>query len=408
MSLYTKEIEDITYQDVTEFCKERHQESIHLDYKEKINSASLAKTLAAMANTWGGIVIVGVEDEDSKPKLPVQGITYKRGLREQINDIVFGNVTPPIFTEVKVCPDEKGDKALIVIKVPQSNTTPHAVKDNTSIYLRTNTGNKPEEKLASIKRISWLAERHQKSTELKESFYQTAERRSAMLCRRAGQDTGQIDTSFSIMPLYPYDILTDYKALPNDILTRMQVSGWGVSEFPLSQKSSCSAFSSVQHGFCHFFQRSFYGLFYNEISQYGFYCHKTKLRKKRDSENKQDIFPLKYLLSRLDLFLTSAIKFYTEIGYWGLLELKVSLDNMEGIPFGDIPKREESYFNNSESFSNGSVDDSINLTKEIVYKELKKNHTELLFDIVKEVGWAGGLESISADDMQYYYDNHKK
>ena len=89
--LYTKEIKKITFQDIVDFCKEKHRETIHLDYKQEIDS-SLAKTIAAMANTWGGVIVIGVEDEDSKPKLPVKGILYKEHLREQINNIILGNI----------------------------------------------------------------------------------------------------------------------------------------------------------------------------------------------------------------------------------------------------------------------------------------------------------------------------
>jgi len=68
--LYTKTIERITFEDVVNFCAERHRESTYLDYKRQIDN-SLAKTIAAMANTWGGLVIIGVEDEDSRPRHPV-------------------------------------------------------------------------------------------------------------------------------------------------------------------------------------------------------------------------------------------------------------------------------------------------------------------------------------------------
>ncbi len=406
MLLYTKKIEEITYQDVIDFCEEKHRESIHLDYKREINNASLPKTMAAMANTWGGVIIIGVEDKDSTPELPVQGIAYKKGLRERINNIVLGRITPPIFPEVQICSDEKEENALIVIRVPQSDTTPHAIKDNTKVYIRTDTSNEPEE-LANVDRILWLTEKRKKSTELKESFYQSAKERSVVLCKRFKQDPRCIDTSFSIVPLYPFDILADYQELPNNILTKMQVSRWGVVQFPLPRNNSDCIFSPVQHGFCRLFQHSILGLLYDELNQYGFYYHKTKIRSKKDTEGGHDVFHLGHLLSRLDLFLASAIEFYAEIGYWGFLELKVSLDNIENVPFGNIPNETNLSLKTEEPFNNGSVDDSINLTETIMYQNLKKNYTESLFDIVKRVGWAAGLENVNTNDMQRYYDAYK-
>src|SRR5271157_5965668 len=99
--LYTKTIERITFEDVVNFCAERHRESIHLDYKREIDN-SLAKTIAAMANTWGGLILVGVEDDDSRPMLPVEGMYYQERLRERINNIILGNITPPVFPEIQI------------------------------------------------------------------------------------------------------------------------------------------------------------------------------------------------------------------------------------------------------------------------------------------------------------------
>ncbi|MBZ9572486.1 ATP-binding protein [Patescibacteria group bacterium] len=67
--LFTKEITKITYQDVVEFCNQRIAESINLDYKKDF-PRDLEKSISAFANTTGGLIIIGVEEEDSKPKLP--------------------------------------------------------------------------------------------------------------------------------------------------------------------------------------------------------------------------------------------------------------------------------------------------------------------------------------------------
>src|SRR3989344_7773262 len=209
--LYTKDIEKITFQDVLDFCNQKYRETIHLDYKQEINSG-LAKTIAAMANTWGGLIIIGVEDEDSTPKLPIKGIEYKEHLREQINNIVLGNIMPPVFPEIQICPDEKNKKALIVIRVPQSNHSPHAIRSNTRIYIRTDTSNEPEE-FATIDRILWLVDRRKKSTELKDGFYETAEKRFNTLCKKDGVVIQHTDAIFSICPPYPFEALIDYRKL---------------------------------------------------------------------------------------------------------------------------------------------------------------------------------------------------
>jgi len=227
--LYTKTIEAVDFQDVVEFCEQKHRETIHLDYKQDINR-SLAKTIAAMANTWGGLIIIGVEDDDSKPKLPVVGIKYEKSLREKINNIILGNVMPPVFPEMQVCQSKDGKNALIVIRVPQSNLTPHAIKNNTKVYIRTDTSNEPEE-LADIDRIQWLVDRREKSVQLSDSFSEKALRRSYALLKKNGIKNPPVDAIFSMCPLYPFEALVDFKRLREEIIGKISVNGWD-SSFP--------------------------------------------------------------------------------------------------------------------------------------------------------------------------------
>src|SRR3989339_276494 len=101
--LFTKPIEQISYDDVVLFCEQQISEGINLDYKYDFPN-NLEKTIAAFANTFGGLVIIGVEDKDSKPKLPANGIKYVRGLQERVIKIILDNISPPIFPEIQVCP----------------------------------------------------------------------------------------------------------------------------------------------------------------------------------------------------------------------------------------------------------------------------------------------------------------
>ena len=94
--LFTKEITKITFEDVVNFCNQQISESVSLDYKKDFPS-DLEKTISAFANTMGGLVIIGVGDKDSKPKLPVKGLEYQEGFRERVNSIILGNIYPPIF-----------------------------------------------------------------------------------------------------------------------------------------------------------------------------------------------------------------------------------------------------------------------------------------------------------------------
>ena len=59
--IYTAPIETVTWKDVEDFCAQGTREGAYLDYKQDFPT-DLAKTIAAMANTLGGIVIIGVAE----------------------------------------------------------------------------------------------------------------------------------------------------------------------------------------------------------------------------------------------------------------------------------------------------------------------------------------------------------
>src|ERR1700690_200309 len=181
MALYRKQIEQITWDEIETFCQQGIAEGAYLDYKADFPE-NLYKTIAAMANTFGGIVIIGVgEDKDNKPVVPLTGIEFKKGLSERVMNIILTNITPPVFPEIQPCPSADGEKALVLIRIPQSHQGPHAVMKNTKVYLRTGNRNNPEE-LADIDRILWLVDHRRKSEQLRERLLVKANDRFKSLC----------------------------------------------------------------------------------------------------------------------------------------------------------------------------------------------------------------------------------
>ena len=82
--LYTKPIDEINWDDVAAFCEQRIPEGSYLDYKEDF-PRSLEKTIAAMANTIGGVILIGVaEDQESKPQVPIGDILPIHPCSDQI------------------------------------------------------------------------------------------------------------------------------------------------------------------------------------------------------------------------------------------------------------------------------------------------------------------------------------
>ena len=91
--LYNKPINQITWDDVDQFCKQGIEENAYLDYKKDFPN-DLEKTMSAMANTLGGIILIGVEEDiNNKSKLPIQGIVFQKGLSERVLNIILSIIT---------------------------------------------------------------------------------------------------------------------------------------------------------------------------------------------------------------------------------------------------------------------------------------------------------------------------
>lgn len=397
--LYTKKIEEITYKDITDFCDEQIRENISLDYKEAVDSG-IAKTIAAMANTWGGLIIIGVEDADSKPKLPIKGIEFKEHLHEQINNIILGNITPPVFPEIQVCSSDDDKIALAVIRVPQSNTTPHVIRGNTKVYIRTDTSNEPEE-LATIDRVLWLVNKRNKSVELKNDFFDKAQLRLQKLTgKKVPIEHG--DFIMSATPLYPFEVMIDYRKLRNGILDQIKTQGYNQSfptnvhyaRFEPSQNGSHSLIYTQDDGF----------VSYEEMNHFGFFYHRedvVRSEKKEDGEMQHICYPI-HILVALDLFLQSMEKFYSALGYWGFIEIRIILNNIGSVSFTDIPAPRGKYKIDREFRT--PIDSILSINKELLIKDLSEKRMELVISIFTELAWAIGFPWIDGGKIKELFE----
>ncbi len=179
IDLFKADLDNITFSDIELFTgihpsgssrpeNERPPEGIRLDYKVDMPD-DIGKTVAAFANTYGGIIMLGIEEAEYPPRSKKQkqnipkaipGITTKGGdIKSRITNKIVATVYPrPYFSISRpVEIPDLTDKAVVVIRVEESWTTPHMfIKDNKNeIKIRVNDNNFP----ASLHEIEWLFER---------------------------------------------------------------------------------------------------------------------------------------------------------------------------------------------------------------------------------------------------------
>jgi len=389
--LFTKEITKITFEDVLNFCNERIKESINLDYKKDFPS-DLEKTIAAFANTMGGLIIIGVDENDGKPKFPVEGLEYKEGFSERITNIILSNIYPPIFPEIQVC-EPVEDKTFVIIRVPQSNMTPHFIRHRTQIYIRTNDINHPEE-LAPAEQIEWLRDKRKKSEELRELLYTNAlERYNNYLKLHNSSGISFGEATISIAPLYPsnpYKSPQEIKEIANEI----KAMGYGY-EFPYSFYEA----RPIEGGAAKFFyNKDNQYIEYTELNQFGLLYYKKDLgSQEEESEGKTGKIKKIYLvqiIALIDLFLEASANFYERLGYWGLVKFKLSLEKLLGIKSIGIGRQ---LFFEKENIS---IDNKLNKDREYYVNDIKKRRIELLIELIKDIGWSLGWDYITEDEIK--------
>jgi Putative DNA-binding domain len=211
MSIWTKPMAAIDFADVDAFCRMGQEEGIRLDYKGEW-PGDLAKTIAAFANTLGGMIMLGV-DADTVTNKPVwppapivpprKGLPIEPGLAERVIQLARDNIYPPVLPDVSaVIPNGLlPGQAVVVIRVPQSREAPHAVERRRKVYVYDRTGNQNDpHQLADIDHIQYLLNRRQRLDSEREESLRKATDRSLSLLARSTMPLRW----FSVTPFYPW------------------------------------------------------------------------------------------------------------------------------------------------------------------------------------------------------------
>lgn len=118
---------------VEDLILERVVESTRLDYKKGFDPNAVIHSICAFANdidnTGGGYIIIGIEEENGKPKIPVQGINDNE-IDKILKDLIgYCNQIVPRYLPI-VEPIKFQNKNLIIIWAPAGYGRPYKVPEN--------------------------------------------------------------------------------------------------------------------------------------------------------------------------------------------------------------------------------------------------------------------------------------
>jgi hypothetical protein len=391
--MFSLPIDAITFDDVNNFCQTRAREGLVLDYKVDFPER-LEKTIASFANTYGGHILIGVgETATGGPVLPVIGVPLQPGLRERVLAIALQAIHPPVYPEVRVLEFPSpgataSDRAVVVVRVHESEDDAHAVEGGTAVYLRVDNISNRFTRKATIEEIGWLTNKRQKSIALKDQLIRTAEARSvnyAVAWRSAGHlstDEPKCDFKLWTVPKFPRSELLS----PRQLL-EISRTDWkqriGNIEFP--RGSALPIADGIR-----FPDSPTRAYWYTEVNRFGLIYTRMGLL----SSAQEDGINCKILAQ----FLVAGLKFsghlYKVLGYFGLMDFHLSVS----------PTRNRyPYFWEGSAFEDKRcLDLSVTVTFSDTVGNMRDSLIERANDSYREFLWAFGMnisEEIAASNF---------
>lgn len=121
---------------------ERLSEGWTLDFKEQW-SDEMVKHAAAFANTFGGLLIVGVQENGGKPQ-EIVGVQLKPELKTQIASSISANISPtPSFAIAECVHPDDATRRIAVVRIRNVNKLHYYMKGDKPIYVRNEDQSKP-------------------------------------------------------------------------------------------------------------------------------------------------------------------------------------------------------------------------------------------------------------------------
>jgi schlafen family protein len=254
LDLFAAPLDTVTATDVIDFLSrvEVNEEGPRLEYKAADSSGGIPhdtalKVIIAFANTYGGVLILGVEANRTTNR-PVrwEGVQLTKGLEETVTAMCSSSIFPPVIPEVHVYPLKSDpalstdDKAFVIVRVAPSLAAPHADKEN-RFFVRVNS----QCRLADLPTLKFLLNRQQQHAEMAAQLVKAVRERGASIRQRFRPELdthlqqrwrpGSHRIYFELIPLdSPTDLLSfDYNEnarAPRDqhIIHRFSERGWFV------------------------------------------------------------------------------------------------------------------------------------------------------------------------------------
>ena len=323
--MFTKSAANITFSDIEEFCRES-DEGVRVEYKREIQH--IPKVVSSFANTLGGIFIIGVEtDQNNRVKFPIQGISNRNGISEQIQQSALTGIYPAVIPEVIICDVPNTDNVVVIIRVDESSQAPHAIQNSTRVYVRTGSITQPydEPQLSEIDRIEYMLKRREDSqTTARQILERTEERIKSLF------DTNEPNLTAIARPVFPHRPII----ATADIYDFASKNGLVWNNYS-SRVAGGFFVSTIRDNDSNFALRNSYVCW--ELNEYGIVYHRIKLEKRTSTfahRGTEEHLDFRQIVSTIGELIQKAQSFYKKCEYLGNIEITVQSREVFGEKLG--------------------------------------------------------------------------
>ncbi|MCU1240468.1 MAG: putative transcriptional regulator [Candidatus Acidoferrum typicum] len=320
--MFSIPIEEITFDDVNSFCQARPREGLVLDYKLDF-PRRLDKTIAAFANTYGGHVLIGVDEtQTGEPVLPIAGVALQPGLRERVVATALDAIYPPVYPAVRVVEFQSPgattpDRAVVIVRIQESDASAHAVDGGKSVYLRVDNISDQFLRQATVEEIEWLTNKRKKSLALKDSLLAAARNRATnylvnyRAMRRLSTQEPRGRYIMWTVPTFPRSELARPERLLELSRTwRVQVAGY---EFP--NGLAVPIVDGIRQP-----QAPVMNYWYTEVNRFGLVY--TEIGYTGQGDEYSEVIVCSLVASLIVASLRFSTNLYMSLGYFGLVDFR--------------------------------------------------------------------------------------
>jgi hypothetical protein len=418
MSIFSKSISALEYQDILLLQSEGAVENIRLEFKRDIPAKEEAlKKIASFANTYGGFVVIGVEQDLYAKVSSLPGVLPPLGFQQQVIQWSYDGVYPPVtpFVSPPIAHPHDPARAFYVIHISESHEAPHFLNGRKGCYVRTDEfSQRFDAKLATYEEIEHLANRRRTSIDLREAVISRARARFdkhvALNYRARKNVIGDIDLTMwvAIVPMFP-----SHSQFEVPILER------AVTQIRLAAREAAipNGVPSTQLDAFFFPDPRITNFSYLEVDTHGMIFYSEEIgyllpeSQPKDEQQRAAFTPAAsdiyvyatWILAWLIFYLKYALEIYDAVAYDGPILIRLGLDRIRGRQIR-VPLNAR-----GDSFEEGRplLDDSFSIERASLTSTLRNDILTLGKEVFRAVtfacGWANAYSS-SEDFLEVNVD----